>query len=140
MSLTWKAAVEQDSSPFRIEQRGAYPRKGWTYEARVPEHHPLAGEHGTLAGYAHVESRPDRSDPGGYVHHINMVEVNPAYAKQGVGKALLSHTLHEARFENGVTHDGFTPDGARLWESVTGEKVRPSQRTSQPRQRDWRYA
>ena len=144
MSLLWAkvAAFDNDERlPINIEGESVPPRKpGYLWTARVPHDHPLAKEHGTLAGYAHVEQKPDPDDPGGYVHHIHMLEVNPGYAHQGVGSRLLQHVIRKADYDSGVSHDGFTPAGARLWQSVTGEEIDPTRKADLNNKRTWRYA
>jgi GNAT superfamily N-acetyltransferase len=112
-------------------------KTGWVVEARVPEAEEIA-EAGSLAGYVWCSSRPDPSDDGGYLVYVHMVETNPAYARRGVASRLLRHVLDTSR--DPVTHGGFTPDGAALWEAVTGEPVRATERSTHVNTREWRYA
>lgn len=119
--------------------KGGEPQHGYMIETRVPSDHPLAAEHGTLAGAAHVEDREDPDDPGGYRMHVHMVEVNPAYRRQGVGRALIEHAIKHSDTGD-VTHDGFTPEGAALWKSITGEEVNPTKWAHANPDRSWRYA
>lgn len=146
MSLLWKTAVEGDKEtvtekglPITLRSVPAHGKEGWLYEARVAGDHPLAKEHGTLAGYAHCSSE-DHPDPEeDYWTKIHMVETNPAYQRQGVGRALVQHAIDQAGFR-GVTHGGVTLQGSDLWHSVTGERVHPTRWADKNNDRTWRYA
>lgn len=113
------------------------------WKAKLPDGHPGTKEHGYLAGYAKVdikdlpEDHPD--DPGGYTHHIKMIEVNPGYAGHHVGKALLEHVIRQAGYR-GVSHGRFTHEGAHMWNSVTGENQRGGEQLIGDRKRNWRWA
>lgn len=125
---------------FHYDQTG--PTSG-IWKATLPGDHPGHQQHGWMAGYAHVEEHdlpedhPD--DPGGYTTHIKMIENNPGYSGHGVGKALLEHVIRQSG-HRGVTHGGFTPEGATMWNSVTGQNVHASTALVGDRKRDWRWA
>ena len=140
MSLLWKTAVQGEDLPVTIDSRPlGDPLKNPKYlvEARVPDDHPSAAEHGTLAGYAHCE---DRYHPEhGYVPHVHMIETNPAYARKGVAGRIMEHVISTS--DSGkVTHDGMTDLGAELWKAVTGEHLVPTRWADRNNARNWRHA
>jgi GNAT superfamily N-acetyltransferase len=89
-----------------------------------------------VGGYVQMHSDDDHRDESGEwdpTDRVKMVEVNPTYRRRGVGTALIQHVQEHARAGYRSFDPGqFTPDGAHLYKSMTGETVRPSTRSDRP--------